>query len=181
VGGSRTFGVYKGSLVGREGRGGSFRLLLFAELPDRLHAEVLPPVGGGPRLILDGGQGRLAVALVDERVAYVGDSGADTVGKAIGARISLGALVGFLLTGTESERSDLVMVREPAAREGLPDVLEIRSSERVLRIERRGRAPVAASGSALGSGTPPQGFTVHSLADLDVEEGQSVLDREAGS
>jgi hypothetical protein len=174
-----SFGVYKGTVIGEEGRGGRFRLFLYAELPDRIHAEVLPPVGG-PRLVLDGGGGKLAVALVEERVAYVGDAGAESVGRVIGAPISLAFLVSALLGGCPPGAGDVVIRREPPEGPGLPSRFELRRGATGFEIERRGGERIRTLGAGLGSGTPPGGFTVLPLDDLRIEEG-SLLDRQTRS
>ena len=64
-------GLYRARLEHPDGSSDRFKLLLHAALPDRLHGEVLAPVGGTV-LIFDGGGGRMAVTFVRDRVSFVG-------------------------------------------------------------------------------------------------------------
>ncbi len=67
-----TAALYKARVGGAEGaRPRRFRLLLFAELPDRLHGEVISPLGR-TEMIADAGGGRISVLFVRDRVAFVG-------------------------------------------------------------------------------------------------------------
>ena len=59
-------------------------------------------------------------------------------------------------------------------------VFEVRARGRALRIERRGEESLAEGLSRLGSGEPPAGFEVRPLVELNVEAGESLLDRESG-
>lgn len=172
----RAFGTYRGSYRGPGGRESRFRLLLFAEPPDRLHAEMMGPVGG-PRVVLDAGDGRLAVAFVEERVAYVGDAGAATFGRLLGVSVSLETLVSALAGGPVAAGS-LVYAREPEDGPGLPASFEVRTDARTLRIDRTSRSPVRDT-ATLGTGTAPAGFEVRPLEELPVEDGASLFDRGA--
>jgi len=165
-----SFGVYRGSFRERDGTASRFRLLLFAELPDRMHAEVVPPVGG-PRLILDGGGGKLAVSVVDRRTAYVGSAEADSVLRAIGAPVPLSSLVRALVLGEDPSAPDVTIVREPEERPGFPEIFEIRWEGRILRIDLVKMQPMRGTGPSIGSGTPPEGFSVHPMDEIDEDEG----------
>ncbi len=166
---SSSFGFYRGKFEERDGTASRFRVLLFVELPDRMHAEVVPPMGG-PRLILDGGGGKLAVAIVDRRTAYLGDAGADSVRKAIGAPVSLSSLVRALVLGERPEDPELAMAREPAEGPGFPEVFELRWRGRVLRIDLVRMQPVRGL-ATLGSGTPPEGFQVRPMDEIGEDWG----------
>ena len=61
-------------------------------LPDRIHGEILSPVGT-TEAIFDGGNGRIAVTLPRDRVSYVGDGDAAAMAKVLGVRLSLEELV----------------------------------------------------------------------------------------
>lgn len=175
-----SFGVYDAKLVAEDGSARRFRLLLYAALPDRVHAEVLPPVGG-PRLVLDGGAGRLAVALVEERLAYVGDAEAGSLERVLGVRVTLASFVSALLLGHPAQAGEVSMRREPESGSGLPSSFELRRGSSALSLLRKkdGRR-VLALGAAVGSGTPPAGFRVLPLTELSLESG-SLLDRQTGS
>jgi hypothetical protein len=171
--GAGSFGVYRGSLRDPSGRNTRFRVLLFADRPDRLHAEVLGP-GGSPALILDGGEGRISVTVVGENVCYSGPSGAEAMESVLGIRTSVDALVGAFLAGEVREGAPAFM-RDPETAEGLPRTFEIRSGTRVLRLERASTRALRPSES-LGTGNPTPGMTVRPLAELQVAGGGALVD-----
>jgi hypothetical protein len=143
----------------------SFRLLLFARAPDRLHAEVLGPVGG-PQLVVDSGSGRLAVAFPGERVAYQGDADAGAIERVLGVRVAPAELVAFLTEGAPPASQGLRAEREPAVSAGLPRRVRLAAADASLTLERRERRPPPADPDALGTGAAPDGFEVRPLADL---------------
>lgn len=161
--------MYRASLV-RSSEERHFRLLLFAALPDRLHAEVLPPVGSAS-VILDAGEGRISVLSARDRVAYVGASSEETLRKAIGLDTTVEALVRAVVNGDRAGGS-VEIEREPPTGPGLPRSLRLRSggTELLLTLE---RVRKARAGGALGAGTPPEGVEIRPLQDLPV------LDEEA--
>ena len=91
------FGVYRARFVESGHSARKAKVFLFASLPDRLHAEVVPPVGG-PALIIDGGHGRLAVTVNSRDAAWVGDAREDVLETILGFPVTLEALVSALLT-----------------------------------------------------------------------------------
>jgi hypothetical protein len=164
-------GLYKVRLeaVGQKTR--RFRLLLFAELPDRFHGEVLTPLGATV-MILDGGENRLAVTLVRERVAFVGDSGPDNLRRLFGLELSLAELVRGLLTG-EAGELEVEVRRESSLSEGLPQRLEIVSTvesgrRMTLELKRLRRLDVAPG--SLGTGEPPPGLELRPLEELVLDQ-----------
>ena len=161
------YGIYRATYGAPDEKPHSFRVLLYAALPDRLHAEVLPPVGG-PRLVLDGGGGRLAVTLPGRDESWAGAASGEHVGRVLGFPLELHELVGAVLQGT-SLGGDVAMTRVPAAGGDLPRTFELRFEGRWLRLdlERRRRARGAAAD--MGTGTPPPGTEVHPLHELSVE------------
>lgn len=156
-------GVYR-AVFRREGEPDRrARLALWAERPDRLHAELSAPVGG-IRLTLDAGAGRAVVVDAAEGVAYVGDAGPATIAAVTGVSIGVPEAVAALLDGTPQEAVTIEREGEEAGR--LPARLTIATRGTALSLERlrweRGAGPV----ERLGTGIPPAGLTVRPLADL---------------
>jgi hypothetical protein len=169
-----TFGVYAATHRSSEGRR-SFRVLLHAELPDRIHAEVIGPVGG-PRLIVDGGSGRLAVTFVAERTAYVGAARPQDLEAVFGVRITLADLVSGLLTGRASDGP--YSFRRSASPDGLPASIEVASADGDRLELRLKRLRPMVAGQSLASGTPPPGIERRPLAELAGADGVALLARE---
>lgn len=157
-------GLYRARLVDEEGRKRKFRLLLFAALPDRVHGEVISPVGTTV-LILDGGGGRVAVTLVRDRVAYVGPAGARAVERIVGVPLDLEQLVGGLLRGEIPDGAHR-LVRDPPTGAGLPQALEIEAEGRSLMLQLKTLKPLRAPASELGTGNPPPGMRQLPLDEL---------------
>ncbi len=162
-------GIYRGTISDEAaGRSRKFRLLLYAELPDRIHGEVLSPLGR-TELIIDGGSGRMAVSVVRERVAFVGRPEPRTLDELVGAPILLEDLVRSLLTDPAADvpaATAYRTLRAEAEGPGLPGLFEVGSGGRGLRLElrRRDRKPRPPGG--LGTGAPPAGFEQRPLAEL---------------
>ena len=166
------FGVYKSRLTDASGHAHRFRLLLFAAVPDRLHGEVLTPLGS-TRLILDGGDGKLSVTYVPDGVSYVGQVSAEALERILGIRISLGDLVGGLMGTTEGGEG--FTLKRTGSRLSLPELIEVTTDTASLRLELRKIRPLAAKAAPLGSGQPPEGTEIRSLDDLDLAEGAPSL------
>ena len=140
------------------------KLLVWAEAPDRLHAELLPPVGGSP-VTLDAGGGRAVLVDVDAKAAYVGGAGPEALAPLTGVAIGVADAVRALLSGEAPEGARV-------EREGeAPGVLPARFTLTVgdsrigltrVRWERTARDP-----STLGTGEPPSGLAVRSLAEWE--------------
>lgn len=142
-----------------------FRLLLYAALPDRVHAEVLSPLGT-PLLLVDGGAGRLAVTFVREGEAFVGRATAEALDHVLGVRLDLGDLVRAILTG-EGSAPGLLLERSPDDTPGLPERLRLRArSGGSLELDLKGTRPLVADPRALGSGRPPEGVVERPLREL---------------
>lgn len=156
--------LYKARLEQPDESGRRFRMLVFGVVPDRLHVEVLPPIGG-TEMIVDAGGGRLAVTLVDERRAYVGLTSPQAVERMLGLELELETLLGLLLEGGQPT-GDWSVVREPADRSGFPDRLEIGDGRRRLKLELKRMQPLGVDASTLGTGNPPQGMEILPLSDL---------------
>jgi len=162
-------GVYQGRFVDAEDRGRRFKLLLFAALPDRIHAEVVSPLGR-TEMILDGGGGRVAITMVPEGVSFVGESGPRSLERVLGVPLGLEALVRGLLTG-ETIGQGYSVVRSGSAAGGLPQRLEVRSGSAGLELRLKKVRPMTGGGPALGSGEPPADTELRSLEELESWQG----------
>lgn len=158
-------GLYQGRLEDASGGARRFRLQLFAESPDRVHAEVLLPVGG-TAWVLDGGGGRLAVTDVRRGVSYVGLARPEALEQILGIRLPLEDLVRGLLIGPPLEHSDCRVSRSGGAEGTLPDHLELRCSGGVLSLRLRRREPLQVSAATLGTGQAPPRTTERPLEEL---------------
>jgi len=159
-------GVYKARLERVEGRTVRFRLILFAELPDRLHGEVVSPVGS-TLLVVDAGEGRISVARMRDRLAYVGQASPDVIEGLLGVRLSLADFVSTLLTG-EPEARGYRVVRTAPPGAALPDQLEIIAAPNSLSLQLKRRRRLESGTNQLGRGRPPDGMKVRDLAELDL-------------
>ncbi len=160
-----SIGTYKGVADGEDGKSRRFRLLLWAELPDRLHAEFLGPVGG-PEMIVDGGGGRLAITLVRDRTSYVGPASPRAIEAVTGVAVPLEVLVRWIVSGPAEVPAGLEVTRDPPDTPGLPLSLEIHDGDRKVRIERRRLEGSAALAGGTGTGTPPPGVETRPLEEL---------------
>jgi hypothetical protein len=160
--------VYKARLEETDGRTRRFRLILFAELPDRLHAEVVSPVGS-TLLVIDAGEGRISVARVRDRLAYVGRANPDVIEGLLGVRLSLADFVSTLLTGEPRARQYRVIRSAPAG-VVLPDQLEIIAASTSLGLQLKRRRSLDSGTGELGRGRPPDGMELRDLAELDLGE-----------
>jgi hypothetical protein len=159
--------VYKASLGEGQGARRGAKIALWAERPDRLHAELIAPVGG-VAYILDAGGGNVCVVDVGEAVAYVGEDGPDAIAALTGVRISVADAVAALLDGASSE--GITVSRLGGANGTLPDTLRIESGGRALAIERVRVARGATDAAALGTGRPPERLRLRPLADFVPDE-----------
>jgi hypothetical protein len=159
-----SMGVYRARVSDGEGQHKKFKLLLFAELPDRLHGEIVSPVGSTVA-IFDGGAGTLSVSLLRERLAFVGNSGPEALERVCGLPISLSEMVHGLLGEGVKDR-DVLVTRTPANDGLLPAMLEITASGNTLHLELRRVQPVRGPLDALGTGRPPAGLEIRPLEEL---------------
>ena len=166
------FGVYRGRFIDPEHSSRKFKVLLFAALPDRFHAEVLPPVGG-PALIIDGGSGRLAVTVNSREAAWVGEAREEVLEAILGFPVTLESLVSALIQGTALP-GPVEISRTPRTGAGLPRSFELGLEGRELRLELQRTSKRGRGSYAIGTGTPPPGVDVHPLDDL-VSDGAPLL------
>lgn len=164
-------GVYKAHLLDAEGASHRFRLLLYAEMPDRIHGEILTPLGA-TRVILDGGNGRLAVTLVPKGVSYVGPADAESLEMILGIPIGLEQLVGALIDGAPPGDS---LSLDRVGGNGLPERLEIRSVSAELRLELKRLRHLGANALDVGTGQPPEGTELRPLERLGEDEARKAL------
>ena len=138
------------------------RLILWVARPDRLHAEVVPPVGG-VRFTLDAGGGRACVVDASDGVAYAGSDGPDAVDALTGIRITVPEAVAALLDGASPPGWSVE--RDGDAPGELPRRLHLASGPRsmTLTLEAVVRSVAAAP---LGTGSPPSGMPVRPLEEL---------------
>jgi hypothetical protein len=169
------WGVYQATYTDPGTAPRHFRLWIYAEAPDRLHAEVLAPVGG-PAVIVDAGQGRLAVTVPSERTAWVGEASAESLARIVGFPMGLRDLVGALLGADEPPGGGEVRVsRSPARDGGLPRALTLEASGRSLHLDLRRLRKLQGGGAGLGTGSPPGGIAVKPLEALSAEQGPALL------
>lgn len=159
-------GLYRAAARDGDARTTRFRLWVHAARPDRLHLEVLPPVGG-TAFILDAGGGEVAASWVDDRVCLAGPSDAASMGRLLGIAIDARGWVETLLDGAPAEGIAVEREGEPG---GLPLALVLRRGSLEVRLERR---ELRRATGAVGNGRPPEGFAVHPIATM---EGPSLLD-----
>jgi len=154
-------GLYRASVVDGDGRAHKLKLLLWAQAPDRLHAELLGPVGG-VRLTIDAGHGAASVVDHPAAVVYAGDPSPDDVRRIVGVPLEVPALVQALLSGAAPD--GLRVERIGGA--GLPERFTLEGGGGTLELQLVRLTRGSAAESALGTGVPPQGLTVRPLAEL---------------
>jgi len=169
-----TVGVYRGRVESSAGEARRFRLMLYVSRPDRMHGEILGPLGG-PQLIVDGGGGQLAVTWVRDRVAYVGQARPEIVRRVFGLSLSMEELVGAVLDGVLDDPSYTV-VRSDEAAGSLPSSIEIHSDEIELRMNLRRMRALDKGASELGRGTPPPGMEVRPIEELESADDGAILE-----
>ena len=161
-------GHYKGRIEGNGRESRQFRLLLFAALPDRVHAEILSPLGT-MQLILDGGRGSLAITFVSDGVSFVGPARPAALARILGVPLSLEELVRALLTG-EIENDEITLVRTGDRNPGLPERLEIRAGAASLELRLKRPRQARALEENLGTGRPPGNTEVRPIEELERED-----------
>lgn len=158
-------GLYRARLEETGGRSEKFRMLLFAAPPDRIHGEVLSPVGGTV-FVFDGGAGRIAITLVRDGVAFVGDAGPEVLEKLIGVPVRLEDLVQSLLFD-EGGGGAHAVAREPRGSSGLPERYAISAGGRSLQLQLKRLQVLKRPGAGLGTGEPPPGLELLPLERLE--------------
>jgi len=168
-------GYYKATLERESGRDRKFRLLLFVDVPDRIHAEILSPLGN-PQLIVDGGGGKMAVSFLRDDLSFVGAATPEVFDHLLGLELDLEQWVSAVRGGLE--HPSISIDREGSG--SLPDRLEMQRAGQRLTLELRRRQPAPADGSSLGVGAPPDGMRTRPLTDLlDEPDRFDELDRDS--
>jgi hypothetical protein len=138
------------------------RLILWVGRPDRLHAEIVPPVGG-VRFTLDAGGGRACVIDAADGVAYAGSDGVEAVDALTGIRITVPEAVAALLDGAAPPGWSVE--RDGDAPGELPRRLHLASGARSMTLTLENVVRSIAAGP-LGTGAPPAGLPVRPLEEL---------------
>jgi len=161
--------VYRAAIDDGHGALRGAKLALWAERPDRLHAELIAPVGG-VTFILDAGGGNVCIVDLTEATAYVGEDGPGAIAALAGVRVSVADAVAALLDGVSP--AGLAVTRVGGADGALPEKLRIEDGVRSLAIDRvrveRGRTDPR----VLGRGVPPDKLRVRPLSNLAGEVAQ---------
>lgn len=139
------------------------KLSLWADPPDRLHAELYGPVGG-VIVVLDAGPGKVCVVDVNAATAYTGDDGAAAIEALVGVRVGTAEAVAALLAGTSPP--GWTVEREGPAGSTLPDRLRIAQGARSVALSRQRFERGSADSRALGTGEPPPRMAVEPLSAL---------------
>lgn len=161
-------GVYRAAIdLGRGAALRHTRVSVWAEPPDRLHAELLSPVGG-VRFVIDAGGGETCIVDVAAATAYVGRDEPGAIEKLVGVRVSAASAVAALLYGAAP--TGLTVTREEATSGVLPDRIRIAEGTRSITLARIGFARGSADAESLGTGIAPPGLTVVPIESLQVAD-----------
>jgi hypothetical protein len=156
-----------------------FRLLVFAADPDRLHGEIISPVGT-TELILDAGNGQVSIYFVRDRVAYVGPADADVLDPLLGVAVGVEDFVQALLgkqPREDPERAQTWTI--PSHGRPYPDTIRLQEGDRIFELRLKRLRPMRANPEALGTGRPPAGVEQRPLHDLDPDSIPGVETEEA--
>lgn len=152
--------VYKAAIDDGSGVVRRARLSLWAERPDRLHAELMGPMGG-VNFVLDSGGGQTCVVDVAAATAYAGPDGVGAIGALVGVRVSVADAVAALLSGVVPP--GLHVARDDSAQGELPATIRIADESRSIALERLRFERGTGDARALGTGVPPPKLTVRPL------------------
>jgi hypothetical protein len=156
-------GVYKAAIDDGHGAARGVKLSLWAERPDRLHVELIPPVGG-VSLILDAGGGSACIVDTAAATAYVGKDGPDAIEALVGVRVSVADAVAALLDGAPP--AALTVTRTGGAGGALPERIRIVDGARSIELARIRYQRGTAGSRALGTGVPPPQLPVRPIEDF---------------
>jgi len=156
-------GIYKAAIDDGTGAIRRAKLSIWAEAPDRLHAELLGAIGG-VSFVLDAGGGRLYVIDVGEATAYVGSDGPAAIEALIGVRVAAGDAVGALLSGTAPP--GLAVTRDGGSDGGLPEELRIADGARSLVLTRIRFERGTGDAAGLGTGIPKTTMSRRPIEEL---------------
>lgn len=155
--------VYKVAFDDGDGVVRRAKLSVWAEEPDRLHAELIVPVGG-VTFIVDAGGGRVCVVDVGAATAYAGADGPAAFASLFGVRVAVADAVAAMLRGTDA--AGLTVTRSGGEDGRLPDALRIADGARSVSLTRLRSERGTADAGTLGTGLPPERLRVLPIGDL---------------
>ena len=159
-------GVYRAAIDDGGGAAHRTKLSVWAERPDRLHVELIAPVGG-VTLILDAGGGSACIVDPGAATAYVGMDGPDAIEALVGVRVSVAEAVAALLDGAPPH--GLTVSRQGDSAFALPEKIRIDDGARSIELSRIRFDRGTADPRSLGTGSPPKHLAVRPLADFGRE------------
>jgi hypothetical protein len=159
-------GVYRAAIDDGESAARRSKLSIWAERPDRLHVELISPVGG-VALILDAGGGSACIVDPGAATAYVGMDGPDAIEALVGVRVSVAEAVAALLDGAPPH--GLTVSRHGDHAGTLPEKIRIDDGARSIELSRIRFERGTADPRSLGTGSPPKQLAVRPLADFGRE------------
>jgi len=155
--------IYKAAIDDGSGVMRRAKLSIWAARPDRLHAELIAPVGG-VSFILDAGGGKACLIDVGAATAYAGGDSVSAIEALVGLRVSVADAVGALLTGAAP--IGLTVTRDASAEGELPAMIRIEDGSRSIALTRVRFERGTGDAAALGTGTPPGQLAVHPIDEL---------------
>jgi len=169
-------GIYKAEIDDGRGPVRRAKISIWAERPDRLHAELIAPIGGVV-YVLDAGGDHACFVDVAAATAYVGEAGPAAIEALIGVHVSVVDAVAALLTG--SSRDGLAVARVGRGDGGLPESIRIADGSRSISLTRIRFERGITDPRALGTGVPPERLAVRPI-DSFVPEVDGRFERERG-
>ena len=153
-------GIYKAAIDDGDGAVRGAKISIWAERPDRLHAELIAPIGG-VAYVLDAGDGHACVVDVAAATAYVGAAGPGAIEALIGVRSSVADAVVALLTGASQ---DGLAVSRVGRKDGaLPESIRIADGSRSISLTRIRLERATHDPRTLGTGVPPERLAVRPI------------------
>jgi len=162
--------VYKAAIDDGSGVVRRARLSVWAERPDRLHAELMGPMGG-VAFVLDSGAGQTCVVDVAAATAYAGEDGVGALGALVGVRVSVADAVAALLSGASP--SGLRVTRDGSPEGALPAAIRLADGGRSIALTRLRFERGSGDARALGTGVPPPKLAVRPLEGVVSATGQA--------
>jgi len=159
-------GVYRAAIDDGHGAARGAKLSIWAERPDRLHVELIPPVGG-VSLSLDAGGGNACIVDTGAAAAYVGKDGPDAIEALVGVRVSVAEAVAALLDGAPPRA--LTVTRTGGADGALPERIRIVDGARSIELARMRFERGTTDSGSLGTGVPPPQLPVRPIEDFGRE------------
>ncbi len=159
-------GVYRAAIDDGHGAARGAKLSIWAEPPDRLHVELIAPLGG-VTLILDAGGGNVCIVDTAAATAYTGKDGPDAIEALVGVRVSVAEAVAALLQGAPP--GGLTVTRAGGAEGALPRKLRIVDGARSITLARMRYQRGTTDSRSLGTGVPPKQFPARPIEDFGAQ------------